>query len=296
MKILTAAQIREADAYTIKNEPISSIKLMDRAADELVNWLIVHIKIFTRFEYTFFCGVGNNGGDALVMARIFKERKFRAKIYIVESSKNYSPEFEFNLKRLEEVNITPIFLTEENTNFELHENTVIIDAIFGTGLSKPVTGFVAEIIKKINTKEQEIISIDIPSGLYADSNIQNKSEAIIRATRTLSLQQPKLAFFYPENHQFVGDFNIIDIRLHPAFLKEVSTNYFYTTYSEIRYLVKRRTKFAHKGTFGHALLICGSKGKMGAAVLAAKSCMKTGTGLTTALIPEIGLNVLQIAV
>ena len=296
MKILTAAQIREADAYTIKNEPISSIKLMDRAADELVNWLIVHIKIFTRFEYTFFCGVGNNGGDALVMARIFKERKFRAKVYIVESSKNYSPEFEFNLKRLEEVNITPIFLTEENTNFELHENTVIIDAIFGTGLSKPVTGFVAEIIKKINTKEQEIISIDIPSGLYADSNIQNKSEAIIRATRTLSLQQPKLAFFYPENHQFVGDFNIIDIRLHPAFLKEVSTNYFYTTYSEIRYLVKRRSKFAHKGTFGHALLICGSKGKMGAAVLAAKSCMKTGTGLTTALIPEIGLNVLQIAV
>jgi len=112
MKILTAAQIREADAYTIKNEPISSIKLMDRAADELVTWLIVHIKIFTRFEYTFFCGVGNNGGDALVMARIFKERKFRAKIYIVESSKNYSPEFEFNLKRLEEVNITPIFLTE----------------------------------------------------------------------------------------------------------------------------------------------------------------------------------------
>lgn len=296
MKILSAKQTKEADAYTIKHEPIASIKLMERAADELVNWLVVNIKPHIRFEYTFFCGVGNNGGDGLVMARKFKERKFGAKVYIVEFSKNYSPDFQTNIERLKEVNITPVFLTEKNTNFELPQNTVIVDAIFGTGLSKPVAGFVAEIIEKINLLNQQIVAVDIPSGLFADSNIKNHSKAIIKATHTLTLQQPKLAFLYPENHQFVGNFEVIDIRLHPTFLKEVTTNYFYTTYTEIRYLVKKRPKFSHKGTFGHALLICGSKGKMGAAVLSAKSCMKSGVGLVTALVPEIGLNVMQIAI
>lgn len=294
MKILTAEQIREADAYTIKNEPISSIKLMDRAAENCADWLTKHHTNKTNF--TIFCGVGNNGGDGLAIARLLAVKKYTVTIFIVEFSNNYSPDFTINLKKLEEVAITPIFLNEANPSFKLPEQTIIIEAIFGTGLSKPVTGFVAEIIKKINAEEQQVISIDIPSGLYADSNIQNKSEAIIRATQTLSLQQPKLTFFFPENYPFVGNFDVIDIGLHPTFLKEVSTNYFYTTYSETRCLVKRRTKFTHKGTFGHALLICGSKGKMGAAVLAAKSCMKTGTGLTTALIPEIGLNILQIAV
>lgn len=296
MKILSAKQIKEADAYTIKNEPITALKLMDRAADELNNWLIVNIKPHMRIIYTFFCGVGNNGGDGLEMARVLRERKFGVKVYIVEFSKTYSPEFAHNLKRLEEVNITPIFLTQENTDFELDEKTEIVDAIFGTGLSKPTDGFVAEIIQKINALKRQVISIDIPSGLFADSNKENKSKAIIKATYTLTLQQPKLSLLYPENHQYVGDFEVIDIRIHPTFLKEVNTNYFYTTYQEIMYSIPKRPKFSHKGNFGHALLICGSKGKMGAAVLAAKSCLKSGTGLITVLVPKIGLDVLQITV
>lgn len=298
MKILTSHQIKEADQYTIENEPISSLDLMARAGHQLCICLLEHIENAEKKEFVIFCGIGNNGGDGLVIAKELQERKFEVKIVIIEFSKNYSPEFKHYLDKItNETNIHPIFLNENNTVFETQGDTVIIDAIFGSGLTRPVSGFVATIINKINDLGKEIVAIDVPSGLFTDKSNTDNTSAIIKAAKTITIQQPKLSFLFPENEQYVGDFDVVDIAIHPHYLNEVQTPYFYTTFHDIRQIVfSKRKKFSHKGTFGHALIIAGSKGKMGAAVLSSKAALKTGSGLVTALVPSVGLAVLQTAV
>jgi ADP-dependent NAD(P)H-hydrate dehydratase / NAD(P)H-hydrate epimerase len=293
MKILTAEQTKAADDFTIKNKPISSLNLMERAGTNCTSWIIDNYT--TDIPVIIFCGIGNNGGDGLVIARLLKKKGFDVSIYIVEFSKKYSPDFSKNLKKLEKEKVNIHFLTENNFSFELPENILIIDAIFGNGLSKPINGFIAEIITTINTSNTTVIAIDIPSGLFADSNINNNSAAIIEADYTLTIQQPKQSFFAVETQKYVGKFIIINIGILPAFLNEVVTDTYFVTHEAILPLLKKRTKFSHKGTYGHSLIIAGSKGKMGAAVLASRACLKIGSGLVTALVPRIGLNVVQIA-
>lgn len=293
MKILTAEQTKTADDFTIKNEPISSLNLMERAGTKCTSWIINNYT--TDIPVIIFCGIGNNGGDGLVIARLLKKKGFDVSVYVVEFSKKYSPDFSKNLKKLEKEKANIHFLTENNFSFQLPENVLIIDAIFGNGLSKPISGFIAEIITTINTSNTAVIAIDIPSGLFADSNINNNSVAIIEADYTLTIQQPKQSFFAVETQKYVGEFIIINIGILPAFLNEVVTDTYFVTHESVLPLLKKRTKFSHKGTYGHSLIIAGSKGKMGAAVLASRACLKIGSGLVTALVPRIGLNVVQIA-
>lgn len=289
MKILTAQQTREADAYTIANEPIESIDLMERAATKCFDWIIKNYSSET--EFSIFCGVGNNGGDGLVIARLLKQANYKVTVFVVEFSDNYSSDFKTNLGRLEKVEVN--YLNQDNSRIVLRPNIVVIDAIFGSGLTRPIDGFIAEIVHQIN--KNEIIAIDLPSGLFAEDNRENNFDNIVKAKTTLTFQQPKLAIFFPQNYFFVGEWVVLPIGLHHGFISGLNvTNHIVST-SDAKSMLKPRTKFSHKGSFGHALLVAGSKGKMGAAILSAKACLRAGVGLLTVYLPAQGLEIMQTA-
>lgn len=292
MKILTAQQIKQADEFTIKNEPISSIDLMERAAIKCVEWL--KNKYNTDKSFAIFCGVGNNGGDGLAIARLLTENNYRVKVFVVEFSKNYSKDFELNLEKLKKTNVELVILSEKDFQFKIAAESIVIDAIFGSGLNKPIEGFVAKIIHQLNS--HQVVSIDIPSGLFGEDNQHNNIKNIITASYTLTFEQPKLAMMFPQNNIFCGECTILPIGLHPDYIKTVETPYFFTTKQDVKGLVLPRQKFSHKGIYGHALLIAGSLGKMGAAVLSSKACLRSGVGLLTVHVPTVGLQILQTAV
>jgi len=294
MKILKAKQIREADNFTIINEPISSIDLMERASEACVNWIVNRYNSSSHFDV--FCGTGNNGGDGLAIARLLIQQKYSVTCFIVKFSENESNDFKTNFNRLKQTNCNVQVIQTENGIPNLTEENVIIDAIFGTGLTRPVEGFTAQLIKKINSLSREVISIDIPSGLFCEDNSQNSKNAIIEATHTLSFQVGKLAFVLPENEQFCGKWDILPIGLNDEFIASLDSPYSLITEEIIKKKLNPRSKFSHKGTYGHALIVAGSEGKMGASVLATSACLRSGVGLATAYIPQCGINILQTAV
>jgi len=291
MKVLSAQQIREADAYTITHEPVSSVLLMERAAAECAGWM-VHTFGEAPPPFYVFCGMGNNGGDGLVIARLLKEQGYNVHAYMVHHSETASPDNLANQPYVQDVQ--PIY---SPADFPLMEATgVVVDAIFGTGLSRPVEGWVASILHKINDGygRHTIVSIDMPSGLMADSATGHA--ACVHANYTLSFQFYKLAFLLPENAARVGEAVILPIGLHPDFINSVETKYHVVDPRIIKTVYQPRNPFAHKGTYGHALLVAGSYGKMGAAILAARACLRAGAGLLTVHIPQPGYEILQTAV
>ncbi len=281
MKIFSSEQIRAIDAYTIAEEPISSIYLMERAARVCVKRLIKLIK-FEEPIYIF-CGMGNNGGDGFAMARLLSEQGYTIKVCSIHYTENFSADALINYTAFKErfpSQVIDCFKEEELIAIQPEWTAVAIDALLGTGLNKPVEGLLGEAIKFTNSHFRKIISIDIPSGLYADkSSTENKF--IICSSLTLSFQFPKLAFLFAENKSFVPEFEILDIGLHEKGIAEQSSPYFYITRSDISGLLKKRNKFSHKGTYGHALLLAGSKGKSGAAIISSKACLRSGAGLFT---------------
>ena len=294
MKILPVEKIREADEYTIKNEPIVSIDLMERAASQLCKWVKKRVDKYHTIKI--FVGLGNNGGDGLALARLLAKKDYEVQVFIINYSENRSEDFKTNLARLEEIQKAGIKLINKKTDFpEIGENDIVIDAIFGSGLTRAVTDFIGEVIDYINTRGSVTISIDIPSGLFADKHSISKEGSIIRADYTLSFQMPKLAFLLPENDEFVGQWHILDIGLHHDYINTADVNNFLLTKRDIQPALKTRNKFAHKGTFGHALLIAGSYGKIGAAILASKACLRSGVGLLHTHIPKVGYEIMQTA-
>lgn len=282
MKILSVEQIRQADSYTIENEPISSIDLMERAATTVFEWLYPRINKETRIKI--FCGLGNNGGDGLALARLLSHQDIVPEVYMVCYSERMSPDCEANYHRLSEDTNVPLYGIKSPDDFPtISPNEVVVDAIFGSGLNRQLTGMVAELVEYLNQQRVIRIAIDIPSGLFADA--PSPQGAIFQSDYTLTFQSPKLAFLLPENDPFVGKVEILDIYLHPKFLLEVTTNNILVDKKIINSFLHTRTKYSHKGTYGHALLIAGSEGKTGAAILSAKSCMRTGVGLLSARIP-----------
>ncbi len=286
LKILSVDQIRALDAHTIQHEPISSLDLMERASRIVFNWLSNKYKADTTF--TVFCGQGNNGGDGLVIARLLHKHGYRTTCYLLSTSDNYSDDNRINQERL--TLLKPFELIVSTDDLPEINTPVVIDALFGSGLNRPVEGLAAELIDHINKSEKEIIAIDIASGLFADK--KSEGTAIIQPTFTLTFQLPKLAFLLPENERFTGDWKVLDISLSPAFIAEAKTNYYYTT--SVSEYNKKAKKYAHKGNFGHGLLIAGSYGKMGAALLASRACMKSGVGLLTTHVPKCGYQIMQI--
>ncbi len=292
MKIFRCGQIKEIDDFTIKNEPVASIDLMERAAGQLFRWCVNRYDRTKRF--IIFAGPGNNGGDGLALARMLHSARFETQVYYAKFTDTTSDDWEINRQRLEKETDVLFRIISQIEHFPLIlSDDVVIDAIFGSGLARPVQGLPADVIRKINSSGAEVVSIDIPSGLFGEDNSNNLTENIIKANHTLSFQFPKLAFLFAENEIYTGEWIILPIGLHPKAIQDTETSFFLTEKKDILPLLKKRNKFDHKGIYGHGLLIAGSYGKMGAAVLGAKAALKTGIGLITSHIPSCGYTVLQ---
>jgi NAD(P)H-hydrate epimerase len=293
MKILSAEQIRLWDQYTVQHEPISSIDLMERAAGKCAEWLLQQYP--DAVSFSIICGKGNNGGDGLAIARLLLEQKFSVTVYILEFGHPGTNDFQTNLARLHKLSYPAIHYIQTEQNFHpFPEGQIIIDALFGSGLNRNLEGVSAKLVEHINNSPCEIVTIDIPSGLFADRS--SKGAITVHADHTLSFQCYKLAFLFAENEKAVGEIHILDIGLQNDFYHQVQSNFELVDDTIVHSVYKPRGKFSHKGTYGHALLIAGSYGKIGAAVLTAKACLRSGIGLLSCHIPECGYDILQTAV
>lgn len=294
IKIFATDKVKELDQYTIQNEPISSIDLVERAATVFIHEFSRRYSKQTRV--IIFAGQGNNGADALAIARLLTDESFRVETYLFNPTDHLSFDCELNKQRL--LNMEKIEFTEVKDNFvppTLGERDVVIDGLFGSGLNRPLSGGFPALVNYINQSEANIVAIDIPSGLFGEDNRSNEADYIIRANLTLTFGFPKLAFLLPENEQYVGEWKVLDIGLHPEIVASTPTPFALVTEEDIAAVFQPRGRFAHKGTFGHALLVAGSRGKMGAALLAARACLRSGSGLLTVHIPQRGEQIIQAA-
>lgn len=278
MKILNAEQIKELDAFTIQHEPIASIDLMERAATACVNRLVELIP--PEKKIMVFCGMGNNGGDGLAIARLLLEHNYSVSAFVIRNKDSFSTDAQQNYSRLKEK--FPGALADITSPDQLPEpdgSAVAIDALFGTGINKAPGALADDAIIRIN-QFHKIISIDLPSGLFPDkSSAENKN--IVHSDLTLTFHAPKLALLLPQNFQCVQAFEVLNIGLHPIGDASMQVQNYYLGAVDVSSLVKLRGKFSHKGSFGHALLAAGSKGKSGAAVIGARACMRSGAGYLT---------------
>lgn len=295
MKILTGTQIRELDKYTIEHEPIESIDLMERAAKALTRAITKVWGDDTRVVA--FAGPGNNGGDALAVARMLAEQGYTVEVYLFNVSGNISADCAANKDRLAAMGIVTFHeVTNEFDPPQLPASVLVIDGLFGSGLNKPLSGGFASLVKYINQSECQVASIDIPSGLMTEDNSYNTRTNIIRADYTFTLQQKKLSFLFPENQQFIGKLQILDIRLSAEGLENTETDYEIVEESLIRSFIRPRGDFWHKGDAGTSLIVAGSYGMAGAAVLASKACLRSGTGKVITHVPARNNDIMQIAV
>ncbi|MBN1199832.1 MAG: NAD(P)H-hydrate dehydratase [Bacteroidales bacterium] len=308
MKILPVEKIREADAYTIEHEPVKDIDLMERAARKCFEWLYQHIP--SSHQVKVIAGSGNNGGDGLAIARMLVDRGYDVEVFLIGDKKKLSPSCTINYNRFirkpggqSRIVLLPETTQPEGNNIpfppwgKITGEVVVIDALFGSGLTRPVTGVHAQLIDFVNKLEKLIVSIDVPSGLFIDKTVNGAdTPVIIRADYTLTFAPPKLGFFFPENDPYIGEWVLLDIGLSFEFLSRVEVKNFMVTAASVKPLLRKRNKFDHKGTFGHALLVCGGKGKMGAAILAAGGCLRSGSGLVTVRVPRSAVDILQTAV
>jgi len=296
MKIFTSAQIKELDKYTIEHEPVKSIDLMERASKALTR------AIADRWNNTVpvvvFAGPGNNGGDALAVARMLGDLGYQVSVYLFNISGHLSEDCAINKKRLVDSHRAKDFVevTQEFDPPRLEQGMLVVDGLFGSGLNKPLAGGFASLVKYINASPADVVAIDIPSGLMTEDNTYNVRANIIRADLTLTLQQPKLAFLFAENQQFIGDVRVLDIRLSQEGIQKIDANYTMLDENDVRPLLMSRDRFAHKGQMGNALLIAGSYGMAGAAVLAARACLRSGAGKLTVHTPKKNAAILQMAV
>lgn len=292
MKIFRSDQVKGIDEFTIKNEPVASIDLMERASGQLYSWFE------NRFERTgcvfVFTGPGNNGGDGLALARMLATGRFDVKVYHVDFSGKRSEDWEKNCQRLEkETDISINYLKNADHFPVIASCDIIVDAIFGSGLTRQVEGLASEVIKLINLSDTVRVSIDIPSGLFGEDNSGNSYDTIIKADYTLCFQFPKLSFMFPENAPFTGEWVVLPIGLSSVAIRNTKSPYSLVENVDVEPLLKKRGKYDHKGNFGHGLLVAGSSGKMGAAVLGAGGALRSGVGLITCHVPSCGRIVVQ---
>lgn len=294
MKIFDTRDIKEIDAFTIKNEPISSVDLMERAAEGCALW--INNRYTKDQTFTVFTGSGNNGGDGWAIARILTDRGYsNIRLYHLEISSSISPDLKINQSRLTRQGKVAIHMIRSIADFPIPEpESILIDALFGSGLNRPLEGIAANLVAHLNTSGCPIISIDLPSGLMGEVN--QPENKVIRAQHTLTFQFPKRAFFYIENSAHTGDWHIIDIGLHAKVIHEKHSDFHYLTFEEISGKIRKRSRFSHKGVFGHALLLAGSYGMAGAAILAARACIRSGTGLLTTHLPGLCYPIAQAVV
>ncbi|MEM1257944.1 MAG: NAD(P)H-hydrate dehydratase [Bacteroidota bacterium] len=294
MKILSKEQIYKADEITIKKQQISSDALMERAALGIFKWMHQRLQ-GNPVKIHLFCGIGNNGGDGLALARHLKEHDYDINVYVVNYSEKRSKDFLINLDRLKDRKLWPEFLDEKRLGITIDPDDIVVDAIFGIGLNRPPSQWVGHLIQQINGSSAFVLSLDIPSGLFMDS-IPELHESVIQANHVLSFQCAKLPFFLPQTGIYANQWEILDIGLDEEYLSKVDADYHLTGKYEVLPMYRPRLKFSHKGIYGHAVIVGGSYGKIGAVSLSAKACLRAGAGLVTAFVPQCGYVPLQTSV
>ncbi len=282
MKILTSQQMRTCDELTIKQEKMHSRDLMMRASEKLFQAITGYCGKSASFHAV--CGPGNNGGDGLCVAYLMASRGINVRASIILNGKKPSEDLQFYLNMFSPC---PGLKIQElpNKDLTLNPDEILIDALFGTGLSTELGEPWKQLIEKLNHSGCRIISIDMPSGLTENGNID--SETVIRAEKVFTIQAPKPSLLYFENKT---DFKVVDCGIET---KSISCSHYYLDPDstlvnwQLEQLIPARAKHSHKGNYGHALLIGGNKGMSGAISLAAKGCVDMGCGLTTVLSPAI---------
>ncbi len=291
LKILNAEQIKALDTVTIEHDGIAAIDLMERACRAFVNWFVGHFDQPQTVGIV--CGTGNNGGDGMGIARLLKDLGFTVRVWVIRGSGQESIDFTINLDnaRKNKVEINDFMITSETQLFG--DCDILIDAIFGSGLNRPAEGTYEHGIALINNTNAIKIAVDIPSGLMLRGH---STGVIVQANYTISFQLPKLPFFLPQYYCYTGFWTLVDIGLNNNFIRQAETAYFYVRLKDVRRILRKRSKFDHKGVYGHALLIAGSYGKIGAAVLASRAVLRSGSGLLTVHSPKCGYAILQSSV
>ena len=291
MKIFTAKQIYAADQFTIEDQAITSDQLMERASIELFNWL--HNKLQgAQVKIKLFCGIGNNGGDGLALARHLWEHGYNFEVFVVNYSEKRSHDFLANLERLKDRKIWPNFINQDTELPSLDSEHIIIDALFGIGLNRPPDQWVERLIQHLNDSNAFVVSVDVPSGLFLNQAVKN-TEAVVKANFVLSFQFPKLIFFLPETGIFSNQWEILNIGLSQKYTEQTEATFELIGKNEVLKYYIPREKFSHKGTYGHALILGGSYGKIGAVSLASRACITSGSGLVSAYVPQCGYIPIQ---
>lgn len=295
MKIFSAKQLYEADRLTCEKQQISSVDLMERAAGQIFNWLDSRMQ-GAQVPIHIFCGIGNNGGDGLALGRMLINHGYKVEVYIANFTDKRSKCFLINYGRIKDITKNwPKLMSGPDDFPQIHPDDIIVDALFGIGLSRSIEGWVKDLVIHLNNSPAFKLAIDIPSGLNSDSALIDP-EAVIRANHTLTFQTPKLAFFLPESGKFVPYFEALDIGLDPQYLIETPPLASIVLKQEVKSYYRQRSKYSHKGDYGHLLLVGGNLGKMGAMVLSAQAALITGCGLLTVHVPRCGLDIIQTAV
>ncbi|PKA84259.1 hydroxyethylthiazole kinase-like uncharacterized protein yjeF/hydroxyethylthiazole kinase-like uncharacterized protein yjeF [Ulvibacter sp. MAR_2010_11] len=295
MKIFSSKQLYQADTVTVEKQQISPAELMERAGTQIFNWLHQRMQ-GAQVPIHIFCGIGNNGGDGLVIGRLLIENGYNVHVYVVNCSDKRSKNFLINYDRIKNVTKKwPKLMKSEEDFPEINPDDIIIDGIFGIGLNRCPDGWVKKLIIYLNENKAFKLAIDIPSGLYAEAPLDDP-DAVIKANHTLTFQAPKLAFFLPETGKYVPFYEVLDIGLDPEYLATAEPLAQLIQKPEAQQFYKQRKKYDHKGMFGHALIVAGSYGKIGAAILAAGATLRTGAGMLTVFTPKCGNDILQNAV
>lgn len=296
MKIFTSTQIHELDRYTIEHEPIKSIDLMERAAKAITH--AITEEWTTHTPVVVFAGPGNNGGDALAVARLLINEGYKVKTYLFNITNHLSDDCVLNRQRLLDGKHAKdlIEVTAKFDPPELTADMLVVDGLFGSGLNKPLAGGFASLVKYINQSPAKVVSIDVPSGLMSEDNTYNVRANIIHAYLTLTLHERKLSFLFGDAQQFIGKLKVLDIRLSPEYIQKTEAQYHVLEENDIRSRLLHREDFAHKGNMGNALIVAGSYGMAGAAVLATRACLRSGVGKVTAITPKKNYDIMQISV
>ncbi|EAR01868.1 bifunctional ADP-dependent NAD(P)H-hydrate dehydratase/NAD(P)H-hydrate epimerase [Maribacter sp. HTCC2170] len=291
MKFFTSDQIYAADKFTIEKQQISSNELMERAAVQIFNWM--HLRMQgAQVKIHLFCGIGNNGGDGMALARHLKDHGYNIEVNVVNYSDKRSKDFLINLDRLKDRKIWPHFLESDCEFPVIGPDDIIVDAIFGIGLNRTPDIWVANLMKHINDSRAFVLAVDIPSGVFMNKSVEDE-DAVVKANHVLSFQAPKLVFFLPETGVYSNQWEVLDIGLDAEFLNKIEAEYELIGKNEVLPMYIPREKFSHKGTFGHSLIIGGSYGKIGAVSLSAKACLNIGSGLVTTYVPQCGYLPIQ---
>ena len=293
MKFFNTPLIKAIDAYTIKHEPVASIDLMERAARALAAAILER---YAGRSFAVFAGPGNNGGDGLAVARMLQGAGCDVAVWLINPKGKLSPDCAVNLERLQAAGVPVTEVADAFIMPALAAGDVIVDALFGSGLDRPVvSGVFANVIRGIDACSNDVVAIDMPSGLLGGDN-EPALQLIVLATLTLTLQFPKLSQLFAENEMFIGELKILDIQLSQCAIDETPSPFFFTCKDDVLPLMKSRAKHAHKGCFGRALLVAGSMGMAGASVLAARASLRSGVGLLTVHVPSCNNPVVQVAV